>query len=84
VCKLVVGESEGTSHIRDLSIGRRIILMDLNKIGCECVVWIHVAVTSFHAVLNVLQSCWGYKSDNFLGQLSISYFFKEDYSIKLA
>jgi hypothetical protein len=58
--------------------------MDLNKIGCEGVVRIHVAVTSFHAVLNVLQNCWGHKSGNFLGQLSISYFFKEDYSIKFA
>lgn len=58
--------------------------MDLNKVECDCVVWIHVAVTSFHAVLNVLHNCWGHKSGNFLGQLSISYFFKEDYSIKLA
>jgi hypothetical protein len=58
--------------------------MDLNKIGCECVVWIQVAVTSFRAVLNVLQNCWGHKNGNFLGQLSISYFSKEDYSIKLA
>lgn len=58
--------------------------MDLNKIGCERVVWIHVAVTSFHAVLNVLLNCWVNKSGIFLGQLSISYFFKEDFSIKLA
>ena len=43
-----------------------------------------MAVTSFHAVLNVLQNCWGHESGNFLDQLSISYFFKEVYFIKLA
>jgi hypothetical protein len=50
--------------------------MDLNKIGCEFVVWLYVAVTSFHAVLNVIRNCWGHKSGNSLGQLSVSYFFQ--------
>jgi hypothetical protein len=78
VCKLVVEKFEGTSHIKDLSIGRRIILYGSGQNR------VHVAVTSFHAVLNVILNCWGHKSGNSLGQLSVSYIFKEDYSKKLA